>query len=132
MPDLCLNCNTLVRPRQHAITCDECGKWCHRKCNTVNENDGSNEANVANEDDSDHSLALSNFDITRDINAEEQLENELLPDDDLSETVVEDTEDVTYEVVPEQKELNVGNLQVFVLFIYLRRFEDRIRNVVKL
>ena len=30
----CISCKLNVRPRQHAITCDVCNRWQHRKCNT--------------------------------------------------------------------------------------------------
>ncbi|KAL4234523.1 hypothetical protein ACF0H5_006166 [Mactra antiquata] len=30
----CIKCKQQVRPRQHAISCDSCGQWQHRKCDT--------------------------------------------------------------------------------------------------
>ncbi|VDI18396.1 Hypothetical predicted protein [Mytilus galloprovincialis] len=31
----CVVCDQHVRPRQHALQCEECSKWQHRLCNTV-------------------------------------------------------------------------------------------------
>ena len=30
----CILCEKVVRTKQHAIQCDSCGMWQHRKCNT--------------------------------------------------------------------------------------------------
>jgi len=34
MADDCIECKTTVRPRQEAVSCDECQRWQHRNCNT--------------------------------------------------------------------------------------------------
>lgn len=34
MPDNCIECSTIVRRRQEAVTCDVCERWQHRTCNT--------------------------------------------------------------------------------------------------
>ena len=31
----CAICNKSVQRNQNAITCDNCGKWCHRKCDAM-------------------------------------------------------------------------------------------------
>ena len=31
----CAICNKSVQKNQNAITCDKCGKWCHRKCDAM-------------------------------------------------------------------------------------------------
>ena len=31
----CAICNKSVQNNQHGITCDQCGKWCHRKCDAM-------------------------------------------------------------------------------------------------
>ena len=33
-PDLCIDCNALVRQRQQGIQCELCLRWQHRTCNT--------------------------------------------------------------------------------------------------
>ncbi|XP_071154709.1 pygopus homolog 1-like [Mytilus edulis] len=30
----CVLCDQQVRPRQHALQCEDCDKWQHRLCNT--------------------------------------------------------------------------------------------------
>ena len=32
--DSCIQCNSIVRPRQEALQCDGCQSWQHRICNT--------------------------------------------------------------------------------------------------
>ncbi|KAH3705388.1 hypothetical protein DPMN_080459 [Dreissena polymorpha] len=32
--ELCISCDQIVSPRQHAITCDLCDRWQHRTCDT--------------------------------------------------------------------------------------------------
>ena len=32
--ELCISCDRIVSPRQHAITCDLCDRWQHRTCDT--------------------------------------------------------------------------------------------------
>jgi len=34
MPDQCIVCAKVVRPRQHGIMCDFCELWQHRTCGT--------------------------------------------------------------------------------------------------
>ena len=34
MSDICISCNTVVTPRQHAVSCDVCDRWQHRICGT--------------------------------------------------------------------------------------------------
>lgn len=34
----CLACATVVTARMHAIACDGCGRWQHRKCKSGNNN----------------------------------------------------------------------------------------------
>ena len=34
MPDQCIVCAEVVRPRQHGIMCDSCQLWQHRTCGT--------------------------------------------------------------------------------------------------
>ncbi|ESO08389.1 hypothetical protein HELRODRAFT_169214 [Helobdella robusta] len=34
MSDLCIVCDRTVTAKQHALTCDVCTRWCHRKCGT--------------------------------------------------------------------------------------------------
>ena len=31
----CVICNKSVQSNQNGITCDQCGKWCHRKCDAM-------------------------------------------------------------------------------------------------
>ena len=33
----CVICNKSVQSNQNAITCDNCGKWCHRKCDAMSQ-----------------------------------------------------------------------------------------------
>ena len=33
----CIHCANKVTSRQHAVQCDGCGEWQHRKCNTGKE-----------------------------------------------------------------------------------------------
>ncbi|XP_052820018.1 uncharacterized protein LOC128245833 [Mya arenaria] len=101
--DLCIECDKVVKPLQHAITCDVCDRWQHRVCDTVPVRDvlsvTSDATYIVGPSLNDSREQL--FDVTRDGPVDTTVIHERSIGEPMLSCNVVDEAEVEYEVVEE-------------------------------
>ena len=78
MDSLCIACTEVVSPRQHALKCDGCDKWQHRKCKAGNTVITLQEYRVMFRTDETFACYFAHLNNEPDIGTEEQHKTQLL------------------------------------------------------